>query len=321
MKLACIDDQLLGFLEAISEFNIDEDISQLREKLSLNTIRNNQEIESIKNIQVEDRVIKCSHHDFEVIARIYKNTEQIQSGPVPVLIWIHGGGMIFCSIDDYTHQIATLAKQVGCCIVSVNYRLAPEHPYPTPLEDCYSCLAWLYNNALELNIDIQRIAVGGLSAGGNLAAALSLLTRDRGEYPICFQLLLCPMLDPFSSSHAYERITDKRLWNLNSNQIAWQAYLNNIDPIPGYAAPLLEESLSGLPPAYLLVGDQDVFVDEDIQYAQALVSAGVPTELHIVPGAFHGFEFAVPEAAISQRAWCSHRDALRRAFTLTQKDL
>lgn len=228
--------------------------------------------------------------------------------------------MILGSVDEYSNQVALMAKAVGCCIVSVNYRLAPEFPYPTPLEDCYTSLKWVFDNSKNLLIDPKKVAVGGLSAGANLAAGLSLLARDRAEYSLCFQLLICPMLDPIGNHASYQRAFDKRVWHREINREAWDAYLNGLDPISEYAAPILSRNLKYLPSAYISVGDQDIFVDENVRFAQKLLEADISVDLHIISGAFHGFEFAVPEASVSINAWKSHYEALRRAFGIGVSD-
>ncbi|WP_231577938.1 alpha/beta hydrolase [Thermorudis peleae] len=238
--------------------------------------------------------------------------------PAPALLWIHGGGYVMGTVAQEDYRLVPLALQVPCVIVSVDYRLAPEHPYPTPLEDCYAALRWVWDEATALGIDPQRIAIGGASAGGGLTAALALLARDRGEVSVAFQLLIYPMLDDRNQTPSSYEVTDRRLiWTRELNLIGWRAYLGR-EPgsadVPAYAAPARAEDLTGLPPAYVMVGECDLFRDEDIAYAQRLLQAGVATELHVYPGAFHGFDGFAPQASVSQRARAEIAAALQRAF-------
>ena len=186
-----------------------------------------------------------------------------------------------------------------------------------PLEDWYSGLTWFFDQADGLGLDADRIAVGGASAGGGLAAGLALLARDRKQVRPCFQLLTYPMLDDRNETPSSHMIADTRVWNRNANEVGWAAYLdgaNGADDVPAYAAPARAVDLSGLPPALVTVGSLDMFVDEDIAYAQALLQAGVPCELHVYPGAFHGSNGFVVDSDISQRWKRDETAALHRAL-------
>jgi acetyl esterase/lipase len=227
--------------------------------------------------------------------------------PAPALLWIHGGGYVMGSAQQDDALCRRLCRKLGITVASVEYRLAPEHPYPTPLEDCYSALTWLAGLPA---VDPGRVAIGGASAGGGLAAALALLARDRGDIAPAFQLLVYPMLDDRSSEAATN--PNIRLWSPRSNQFGWTAYLGNADP--QVAVPARREDLSGLPPAWIGVGSNDLFHDEDLAYAERLKNAGVPCEVEVVPGAFHGFNLVVPKAQVSQRFYTSECDALRSAL-------
>jgi acetyl esterase/lipase len=198
-------------------------------------------------------------------------------------------------------------------------RRAPEHPFPAPMDDCYAGLAWTYRQAAELGVDPERIAIGGASSGGGSAAGLALLARDLGEVPVCFQLLIYPMLDDRNVTPASVTLTDPRVWNRASNLIGWRAYVGDAagtDRVSPYAAPARATNLAGLPPAYLAVGDLDLFIDEDIEYAQRLQQAGVPTELHVYPGGSHAFESYAPATALARRFVRDRDEALRRALGL-----
>lgn len=268
------------------------------------------------DVAITDEFAPNTKDGTAVRVRLYRPTEA--RGPLPALLWIHGGGYVMGSPEMNDLQCAEFAHSLPALVASVDYRLAPEHPYPAPLEDCYAALHWLVRRAAELGVDPQRIAIAGASAGGGLAAALALLVRDRGEFTIRFQLLIYPMLDDRNETPSSHEITDRRLiWTREWNQIGWQAYLGcepGSSDIPAYAAPARAEILAGLPPAYIMVGTADLFRDEDIAYAQRLMQAGVPTELHVYAGAFHGFDAFAPSAWVSQRASAEILAVLKRAL-------
>ena len=229
-------------------------------------------------------------------------------GRAPALLWIHGGGYVIGSAAQDDVLCRRYARELGAIVASVDYRLAPDHPYPAPLEDCYSALQWLVRLP---SVDATRVAIGGASAGGGLAAALALLTRDRGEIPLAAQILVYPMLDDRTVGRHLDH-PGLRLWNQSSNKYGWSAYLGGADP--EVAVPARHEDLSGLPPAWLGVGTNDLFHDEDLTYAERLKAAGVPCEIEVVPGAFHGFDGIAPKAHVSQSFFKSQCAVLRRAF-------
>ncbi|GCF06812.1 alpha/beta hydrolase [Dictyobacter arantiisoli] len=241
-------------------------------------------------------------------------------GAVPALLWIHGGGYIMGSADAEDLTVKSIVSALGCAAVSVDYRLAPETPYPGPIEDCYAALKWLSTHADELGIDPKRIAVGGSSAGGGLAAALALLTRDCGEVSLAFQFLLAPMLDDrtcaLAKPHPY---TGEFIWTPEANRFGWTSLLGQEPGGPDvspYAAAARAEHLEGLPATFLYVGALDLFLEEDLEYARCLMRAGVPTELHVYPGAYHGFRM-VADAQVTQVAERDLLAALKRAFDLS----
>jgi acetyl esterase/lipase len=267
------------------------------------------------HVSKEDRTVPGPAGAPAVPVRIY---QPLSGGaPLPCLFWIHGGGMVLggLAMDDFNLQ--KIVESIGCVAVSVDYRLAPEHPFPAPIEDCYAALKWTHSNAAELGVDPLRIAVGGASAGGGLAAALVLLARDRGEVPVAFQWLIYPMLDDRNITPASHAITEPRVWNRASNLFGWRAYLG-VEPgsegVSAYASPSRATDLGNLPPAYIPVGSQDLFVDEATDYALRLGRAGVPVELQVYPGAFHGSELFAPTAAISLRMIADRDAALKRAL-------
>jgi acetyl esterase/lipase len=231
-------------------------------------------------------------------------------GPGPALLWIHGGGYIIGRAVQDDVLCRRFARVLGATVASVEYRLAPEHPYPTPVQDCYSALTWL---ARLPAVDPARVAIGGGSAGGGLAAALALLARDRGDVPVAAQLLVYPMLDDRSADRTDLDDDGYRLWNRSSNRFGWDAYLG--DANRNVAVPARHEDLSGLPPAWIGVGTLDLFHDEDLAYGERLKAAGVPCEVHVVPGAFHGFDAVAAKAEVSQSFFNSQCTFLRKAFT------
>jgi acetyl esterase/lipase len=267
------------------------------------------------DIELHERQVPGPAGAPDVPVRIYR--PRGAAGRLPVLLWIHGGGYIIGSAEQDDVQVQTVVAAVGCAAVSVDYRLAPETPHPGPVEDCYAALTWLHAHAAELGVDPGRIAIGGASAGGGLAAGLGLLARDRAAVPLAYQLLIYPMLDDRTVTtpdpHPY---TGEFIWTHDANRFGWTAYLGQEPGGPGispHAAAARAESVAGLPPTYLCVGALDLFLEEDLEYARRLLRAGVPTELHVYPGAYHGFNMA-PEARVSQAFVRDYLDALRRAL-------
>lgn len=236
------------------------------------------------------------------------------AGPFACIYHIHGGGFVTGAAGNLEFMHRPLAETLGCVIVSVDYRLAPETCFPGAIEDCYAGLAWVCAEAEALGVDRARIGIMGESAGGGLAAALSLLCRDRdGEVP-AFQLLTYPMLDDrtcVAPTHAHD---DAFLWTSASNVFGWTALLGHAPGGPDvspYAAPARAVDLAGLPPTYMMTGALDLFADENIRFARRLHAAGVPTEFHLYPGAFHAFD-AWPDAEVSRQANRDRLEALRR---------
>jgi len=235
----------------------------------------------------------------------------------PCVYWIHGGGYMFGSGLTVDARLNRWVEEFDCVAVSIEYRLAPEDPYPAPLDDCYAGLVWTATHGEELGIDPTRIVIAGASAGGGLAAGLAILARDRGEVAPCFQLLIYPMIDD-SNTSASSLIKGAPVWSREANDLGWRAYLGELsgrDDIPAYAAPARVDSVAGLPPAWIGVGSLDVFRDEDITYASRMLAAGIPVELHVYPGAPHGFEMIVPDAAVSRACQRDMADALRTVLS------
>jgi acetyl esterase/lipase len=269
----------------------------------------------VEGVGSKDEFAPSANGDPAVRVRVYRPNEQ--PSKLPALYWIHGGGYVMGDIEQDDRLMKQLVKRVGCVAVSVDYRLAPEHPFPAPVEDCYAGLKWLFSHAGELGVEPSRIAIGGASGGGGLCAGLALMARDRAEVQVAFQLLIYPMIDDRNVTPASYAITDPRMWNRESNRLGWKAYLGRdgggADVSP-YAAASRATDLSKLPPAYIPVGALDLFVDENIEYAQRLIQAGVPTELHVYPGAFHGFDLFAPSATVSKQFKADRDSALKRAL-------
>ncbi|MFE9844075.1 alpha/beta hydrolase [Streptomyces goshikiensis] len=238
------------------------------------------------------------------------------AGPLPLLYYMHGGAMIMGNAWSVLPRILhEWALPLGMAVISVEYRLAPGARYPWPLEDCYAGFVWAAGHAGELGVDADRVVIGGKSAGGGLAAALALLARDRGGPAALGQLLLCPMLDDRGGTFSSRQMSGLGGWDLTSHATAWRALLGDrygAADLPPYAAPARATDLRGLPPAYVEVGSADMFRDEDVAYANALWRAGGQAELHVWPGACHGFDGLAPRAALTRDARDARCRWLRR---------
>jgi acetyl esterase/lipase len=270
---------------------------------------------AVEGVTGQDQSVPGPQGGPAVRVRVYRPDDQ--PSKLPALYWIHGGGYVMGDIEQDDRLMKQMVKRIGCVAVSVDYRLAPEHPFPAPVEDCYAGLKWLFTHADELGVEPSRIAIGGPSGGGGLTAGLALLVRDRKEVPVAFQLLIYPMIDDRNVTPASHAITDPRVWNRESNRLGWKAYLGRdgggVDVSP-YAAATRATDLTNLPPTYISVGTLDLFVDENVEYAQRLIQAGVPTELHVYPGAFHGFDLFAPSARVSKQFKADRDSALKRAL-------
>jgi acetyl esterase/lipase len=229
------------------------------------------------------------------------------------VLYLHGGGMICGSLDIYDSVVRNSVTKTGVSTLAVEYRLSPENPHPAPVEDCFAALAWLSAHASELGVDQNRIAVYGDSAGGGLAAGVALMARDRGVH-LAKQILIYPMLD--DRTPLDERLVPFLMWTYDDNETGWRSLLGEdyrTDRVSPYAAPGRATDLSGLPAAYIEVGELDAFRDEDIDYARRLSLAGVSVELHVHPGVPHAFEALAPQVAVARR---SAADRLRALSSL-----
>ncbi|RAW46164.1 alpha/beta hydrolase [Halorubrum sp. 48-1-W] len=271
------------------------------------------------DVESEDLTVPGPTAERDLPLRIYRPVDAgtDTDDPLPCLYWIHGGGMVLGDLDQDDPTCERLADEVGCVVVSVDYRLAPEHPYPAPVDDCFAGLEWVTANAADLGVDPSRVAIGGQSAGGGLSAAVALRARDGDGPELCHQHLIYPMLDDRNDTESSRQVTDVGIWDRGMNLRAWEAYLGELsgaDDLPPYAAPGRVDDLSGLPPTYLDIGTHDVFRDETRAYAERLLGNGVETEFHLWPGAYHAYETFAPEARLSRETWEARANALDRAF-------
>jgi acetyl esterase/lipase len=266
----------------------------------------------LAGLDVTDELLPASD-GHEVSVRVFRPES---SNGVPALLYIHGGGFVVGGVDTEAAGSAVLARELGVVVVSVEYRLAPEHPYPAAVDDCMTALCWMHDQAGGLGIDSTRIGVLGQSAGGGLAAAVALRARDEGGPPLCFQFLGIPELDDRLDTPSMRRFVDTPMWNRPSAVLSWQYYLDGLEgDIPCYAAPARAEDLAGLPTAYVSAMEFDPLRDEAIVYASRMLQAGVSVELHVYPGTFHGSS-AIPHAAVSQRIHSEMFEAVRRGLGL-----
>ncbi|MER7864003.1 alpha/beta hydrolase [Amycolatopsis japonica] len=225
---------------------------------------------------------------------------------------IHGGGMVLDDRFADLPRMVALVEEFGFVAVTVDYRLAPEHPHPAPIEDCYAGLTWMVEHAAELGFDPGRLIVGGGSAGGGLSAGIALLARDRGGPALAGQLLLCPMIDSRNDSASTVEFAERGVWGREANGFGWRSLLKG--QTSPYAVPATAEDLTGLPPAFIEVGAAEIFRDEDVDYARRLWRAGVPTELHVWAGAYHGFDRIAPDSEVTRAALAARASWLRRTI-------
>ncbi len=313
-RFALVDPELLPAVK-------DSQLSPLTYEIVLNARKQGAAIEatfpSIPGVHISKRTIPGATGAPDVPIVIADTAPDRKNKPV--LFHIHGGGYVLGAAEIFLPGVLRYAIPTGCVVVSVNYRLAPETRFPGALQDNYAALQWVYHHAEDLGIDRKRIAIAGESAGGGHAAALAIHARDRGEVPVLFQLLIYPMLDDRTgSTRAVPPPIGQIAWGADGNRYGWTSLLGTpagSAKVPYGSVPARVETLAGLPPAFIGVGAIDLFVDEDVEYARRLIAAAVPTELHVVPGAYHAFDLSVPGAQVSKRFTQSITVALQRAFT------
>lgn len=299
-----LDPELLPGLENLPPLEVTrENVTSVREALANGP-------KPANPVDVLEETVSVDTDDGPVTVYVYRQTTKKNQA---ALLWIHGGGYVLGSAVDERARI--IAAKLDCTVVSVEYRLAPEHPFPAGPNDCWAVLDWMMREHRALGIDVNRVAIGGASAGGGMAAGVALMNRDRHDHPLVLQLLLYPMID---NLHATEsgQVENHPIWNQGTSFRAWEMYLDGTpgDAASPYAAAARAEDLAGLPPAYVCVGSEDLFRDEDIEYARRLIAADVPCELAVFPGMYHGGDGFVPRATISRRMQRSYLAALEDAL-------
>jgi acetyl esterase len=308
-----IDTELVAAVEMLPAFDIN-DLAGARSMLA--AMRSQFGAPDESGVDVRDEFVPGPDGAPDVRMRIYTPHERV----APAAVYnVHGGGFIMGDLE-IDHPInLRIARELGVVVVSVDYRLAPENPFPAGLEDCYAGLVWTAKNADVLGIDPDRIAIHGTSAGGGLCAGLALLARDRGGPTITFQFLGVPEIDDRLTTPSMQAFTDTPLWNRPRAVYSWDAYLGAGNPggpdVSIYAAPARATDLTGLPPTYISAMQFDPLRDEGIAYAQALLAAGLRVELHLFPGTVHGSAM-VEQAVVSQREAAERIEVLRRGLQL-----
>ena len=314
-----IDPELAAFVDAMPVFDLG-DAEAARAGFEAMLVSMARELPEAEALEIDDRMIPGWPGEPDVKVRVYR--PKAVAGPtVPGLLMIHGGGFIVGSIETEHIGATVTAADLGAVVVSVDYRLSPEHHYPAAVHDCYAALTFLHAQADALGVDTSRVAVMGASAGGGLAAATALLARDQGGPPLCFQMLHIPELDDRLETPSMRTFVDSPVWNRPLAVQSWQAYLGDLSgsaEVPVYAAPARATDLRGLPPAYVSTAENDPLRDEGIAYALALLHAGVSVELHQFPGTFHGSAL-VMSAGVSQRAQRESASVLRRALGVAEE--
>ncbi|MEM9750169.1 MAG: alpha/beta hydrolase [Pseudomonadota bacterium] len=305
-----LDKEIAPAIEAFPRLNISlETLEAMRADRSMTPEPADAAAAGVRRKEIHAPGLKAGQPPVRCLAYLPETASQ----PIGGLLHLHGGGYIWGSPEAADPRSVQTAAALGVAVLSVDYRLAPEQPVPAALDDSYAALAWFHRNAEELGVDPSRIAVGGESAGGGLAAALAQQACAIGEFPICFQALTYPMLDDRTGGPEApaDPLTGEFIWTRDNNRFGWSSYLGETSPqapcVPARAA-----SLAGLPPAWISTAALDLFRDENIDYAQRLMRAGVPAELTVYPGACHGFQMAT-EAQLTKRYFRDYLDALSRA--------
>lgn len=304
-----IDPELLSFYDASEGFDFDalDDFVVRMNAVEIAKLTEDAEV------LTEERWIEGLEGAPPIKLRMYRPAAPAQ-GLRPGLLFFHGGGFLFGSVYRQEALCQRYVKQVGCVVVSVEYRLAPSWKAPAPVEDAYAALLWLHEEAPSLGVDQTRLAAAGLSAGGTIVSALSMMTRDRKGPKLCLQLPLYAELDWRLTTPSSREITSYKVWCYENNRISWDLYLGEDKAVDYYDSPALCEDLTGLAPVFSFVGALDPVRDENLSFWARLLQAGIPVEAHVFPGAYHCFELGSPQAAVSQTAYELTYAALRRAF-------
>lgn len=296
-------------------YNFDNDLVSIRKTFAKVTEQALKNSNSIKDVRKNNVRVKNSNDNYDVPLFIYSPKEQHK--PLPLLYWIHGGGLVLGQAEQDEFMLKNFVTDMNCVVAAVDYRLAPDYTFPTPLDDCYAGLEHIFDESEKYKVDTNHIVLGGASAGGGLAAALTQLTCDKRKINLAHQLLLYPMLDPLNIVQANDDVDDTYIWTRANNLFGWTSYLGKKprkDTILKYASAFYNHDLVNLPTATIMVGDIDLFAQECIAYANKLSMAGISTELHVYPGGVHGFEDVNPKARISQEFVTTRNNALRAAL-------
>jgi acetyl esterase/lipase len=310
-----LDPELVAGLEALPVFPefTAESLPQIR-ALMQEFAKLQLELPPVDGIAISEERIPGPPGAPSVRVVIYRPAKA--DNPLPVFLHIHGGGLILGTPELNHASSINIANSYQAVVISVDYRLAPETPFPGSIEDCFAALQWMTANTKTLGIDTKRIVIGGESAGGGLAAALAILARDRGAAPIACQMLVYPMLDDRSGTTYEHPHVGEFVWTRANNDYGWRSYLGRAPggkDVSPYASAARCEDLRGLPPAFIATGALDLFLEEDMDYARRLIRAGVPTELHVYPGSFHAFDIIV-DAPVAQAFRRDYANALQKAF-------
>lgn len=312
--VARIDPEVAQMLDAVPHLDLD-DLQRAREERRRMARRARGGWVPPAQVHIEDRVAQRSDGG-EVRIRVYRPVDPAAE-PRGLLCWMHGGGHVIGDVEQDDVFLSDIVVRTKAGIVSVDWRHAPEHPYPAAIDDSYAALLWAAEHAPELGATEDGIVVGGASSGGGLAAGLALLARDRGEVRPRAQLLIYPMLDDRGITPSSRSVHHPKLWTSRSNELAWAHYLSGVRDrdVPPYAAPSRAGDLSDLPATWMATGELDLFVDENLNYAQRLMQHGVAVELHVYPGAVHGFDLFAPTAQVSTRFKAERDGAVDRLLT------
>ncbi len=263
---------------------------------------------------VRERIFKIPGYQSAEIRLSIFEPEADSAAPLPCLVYFHGGAFAIQAAPQHRRQACEFALETPCRVAFVDYRLLPDNAFPVGLEDCFAAYGWLRDNAAMLGVDERRIAVGGDSAGGALAAGVCLMARDRGLTMPCFQMLIYPVTDRRQTSDSMRKFSDTPLWNGRLNADMWKMYLKGGEPEnPEYASPAEAATLAGMPPSYVEVAEFDCLHDEGVAYAQRLRGDGVSCELYETQGTIHGFELA-KSSSIVAAATARRVERLRAAF-------
>lgn len=300
---------LAGYAPVMGDFlsSIGPDMAPLR------ALRAEQLAEAMKDMDpfrgtIEEQTLPGLSGNPDVPVVIYRADEMLY--PDAVMIWLHGGGYVLGAAED----VAVYPYTALFPVVSVEYRMAPEHRSPAGVEDACAAIEWVASNAAELGIDPSKIILGGPSGGGGLAAGAALMNRDRGGPSLLYQMLIYPMIDDTHDTPSGHLELPRFVWTREVSLRAWSMYVEEEGEPSCYAAAARAKDLSGLPPAYIMTGDLDLFRDEDLIYANRLIAAGVPVDLAVFPGAPHGFEMLAPKAQVSRRAMAHRLEALKQVL-------